>query len=53
MTRWWLGETSWAELIGHPEVKIHGDNALVRQMHRWFQRYVFAPDDLAPGTLRA
>jgi DNA-binding HxlR family transcriptional regulator len=46
VTRWWLGESSWAQLLRHPDVHIHGDLALQRRMHRWFQRYVFTPQAL-------
>lgn len=45
-TRWWLGELSWAELLRQPGVRVYGDRALQRQMHHWFQRYVFTPDAL-------
>jgi len=41
VTRWWLGDLSWAQLLRHPDVAVHGDRALQRQMHRWFLRYVF------------
>lgn len=43
-TRWWLGELSWAELLRHPGVTVHGDAALRRRMQRWFLRYAFAAD---------
>ncbi len=46
MTKWWLGELSWADFIGHEDVTIHGDRALERQAHTWFQRYVFTPEAL-------
>lgn len=46
-TRWWLGEQSWAQLLRQPGVRVHGDRALQRQMHRWFKRYVFTPDALS------
>ncbi|SHG27997.1 winged helix-turn-helix transcriptional regulator [Streptoalloteichus hindustanus] len=46
VTRWWLGEQSWAQLLRHPDVHVHGDLALQRQMHRWFARYVFSPEAL-------
>jgi len=42
VTRWWLGELSWVDLLRRPGVRVHGDQALQRQMHRWFLRYVFA-----------
>ncbi|WP_169985716.1 winged helix-turn-helix transcriptional regulator [Microbispora sp. H10836] len=45
-TRWWLGDLSWAELLRQPGVRVHGDRALERQMHRWFKRYVFTPEAL-------
>lgn len=48
VTRWWLGERSWAQLLRHPDAHLHGDLALQRQMHRWFTRYVFSAD--AMGT---
>ncbi|WP_410659686.1 winged helix-turn-helix transcriptional regulator [Amycolatopsis sp. lyj-112] len=50
VTRWWLGERSWAQLLRHPDVHMHGDLALQRQVHRWFTRYVFSPETL--GTPR-
>jgi DNA-binding HxlR family transcriptional regulator len=46
VTRWWLGERSWAQLLRHPDVHMHGDLALQRQMHRWFTRYMFSPQAL-------
>ncbi|GAA3685812.1 HxlR family transcriptional regulator [Lentzea atacamensis] len=46
VTRWWLGELSWAQLLRHPDVHMYGDLALQRQMHRWFSRYVFSPEAL-------
>lgn len=55
VTKWWLGERSWAQLLHHPDVHIHGDSALQRQMHRWFTRYVFSPQALGTdqqGTVR-
>lgn len=45
-TRWWLGEMSWARFLRHPQVRVHGDRDLQRQMHRWFLRYVFTPEAL-------
>ncbi|WP_165436182.1 winged helix-turn-helix transcriptional regulator [Amycolatopsis suaedae] len=47
VTRWWLGELSWAQLMRRPGVHLHGDRALQRQIRHWFQGYVFAPG--APG----
>jgi DNA-binding HxlR family transcriptional regulator len=49
-TRWWLGHQSWARFLRHPGVSVHGDRDLQRQMHRWFQRYVFTPDALGQPT---
>jgi DNA-binding HxlR family transcriptional regulator len=49
-TRWWLGHLSWAQLLRQPGVRVYGDRPLQRQMHRWFQRYVFTPEAL--GTAR-
>lgn len=46
VTRWWLGERSWAQLLRHPGVHMYGDLALQRQMHRWFSRYVFSREAL-------
>ncbi|WP_225726143.1 MULTISPECIES: helix-turn-helix domain-containing protein [unclassified Nocardia] len=46
VTRWWLGEWSWAQLLRHPDVHVHGDLALQRRMHRWFTRYVFTQEAL-------
>jgi DNA-binding HxlR family transcriptional regulator len=45
-TRWWLGQQSWAQFLGHPDVSVHGDRLLQRQMQHWFLRYVFTPDAL-------
>jgi DNA-binding HxlR family transcriptional regulator len=45
-TRWWLGQQSWAQFLRHPDVSVHGDRDLQRQMHRWFLRYVFTPEAL-------
>jgi DNA-binding HxlR family transcriptional regulator len=45
--RWWLGQQSWAQYLGHPEVFVHGDRLLQRQMQHWFLRYIFTPDALA------
>ena len=42
-TRWWLGQLSWTEFLGQPGVRVHGDRDLQRQLHQWFQRYVFTP----------
>lgn len=44
VTRWWLGQISWSQLLLRPGVRIHGDHTLIRQMQRWFQRYLFTPD---------
>lgn len=44
VTRWWLGEIPWGAFLRRPGVRVHGDRALQRQMHRWFARYVFAAD---------
>ena len=46
VTRWWLGNLSWSQLLRHPGVEVRGDRALQRQMHHWFMRYVFTPDAL-------
>lgn len=46
VTRWWLGQLSWGQLLRQPGVRIHGDRALQRQMPTWFQRYFFSPDAL-------
>jgi DNA-binding HxlR family transcriptional regulator len=46
LTRWWLGQRSWAQLLRHPEVTVHGDRPLQRQMHHWFKRYIFTTDAL-------
>ena len=45
-TRWWLGQQSWAQFVRNPDVSVHGDRDLQRQMHRWFLRYVFSPEAL-------
>lgn len=42
VTRWWLGELEWPRLVRHPDVTVHGDSVLRRQMHRWFLRYALA-----------
>ncbi|HJP77872.1 MAG TPA: hypothetical protein VJ914_26615 [Pseudonocardiaceae bacterium] len=44
VTRWWLGERSWAQLLRQPGVHLHGELALQRQMHRWFAGYLFSPE---------
>ncbi|HEX6873709.1 MAG TPA: helix-turn-helix domain-containing protein [Micromonosporaceae bacterium] len=49
LTRWWLGQRSWAQLLRHPDVHVHGSRALQRQLDRWFLRYLFTPEALA-GT---
>lgn len=46
-TRWWLGELSWASFLRHPQVRVHGDRALQREMGHWFKRYLFTPDALS------
>ncbi|MBO4272912.1 MULTISPECIES: winged helix-turn-helix transcriptional regulator [Microbispora] len=48
-TRWWLGDLSWARLLRQPGVRVNGDRALQRQMHRWFKRYVFTQEALGLG----
>lgn len=45
-TRWWLGQLTWTQLLRQPDVRVHGTQTLVRDMHNWFLRYVFAPDAL-------
>lgn len=47
VTRWWLGQLSWGQLLRRPMVRIHGDRTLQRQIRHWFQRYLFTPDALA------
>jgi DNA-binding HxlR family transcriptional regulator len=47
VAHWWLGDLTWSQLQQHPEVAVHGDRALQRQMHRWFLRYAFARSALA------
>lgn len=42
VTKWWLGERSWAQLLRHPDVHMHGDLALQRQMHHPLTRRPFA-----------
>ena len=49
VTRWWLGEISWSTFVRRPGVRVHGDRALQRQMHRWFARYVFTAEALSPA----
>ncbi|GAA1573223.1 helix-turn-helix domain-containing protein [Kribbella sancticallisti] len=49
VTHWWLGDLTWSQLEQHPEVIVHGNRALQRQMHRWFRRYAFARSALAPS----
>lgn len=41
VTRWWLGDLTWSQLQHHPEVTVHGDRALQRQLQHWFLRYAF------------
>lgn len=45
-TRWWLGHLSWAQLLRQPDVRVHGNRTLIRQMQHWFLRYVFTPEAL-------
>jgi DNA-binding HxlR family transcriptional regulator len=42
VTRWWLGDLSWPQLVRRPGVTVHGDRSLRRHMHTWFLRYAFA-----------
>lgn len=49
-TNWWLGHLSWAQLLRQPDVRVHGNPTLKRQMHHWFLRYVFTPQALDHGT---
>jgi DNA-binding HxlR family transcriptional regulator len=46
LTRWWLGQRSWAQILRHPQVMVHGDRALQRRMHHWFKQYIFTADTL-------
>ena len=46
VTRWWLGDLTWSQLLQHPGVTVHGDRALQRQMQRWFLRYAFTREAL-------
>ncbi|MFF0634734.1 winged helix-turn-helix transcriptional regulator [Nocardia sp. NPDC004151] len=50
LTRWWLGESRWTDVLGHPEVHLHGDLALQRRLPAWFRRYAFTPDALAAAS---
>ncbi|MFE5285306.1 winged helix-turn-helix transcriptional regulator [Nocardia sp. NPDC056611] len=50
LTRWWLGESRWADVLGHPGVRLHGDLALQRRLPAWFRRYAFTPDALASAS---
>ena len=43
VVRWWLGESSWRELVARPETVVTGDRALVRAMPTWFRGYALAP----------
>ena len=47
VTRWWLGQLSWPELLRVDGVTVHGGAGLRRQIDRWFLRYAFTPDALA------
>ena len=47
ITRWWLGEVSWTQLMRRPDVTLDGNRELRRQLQSWFLRYVFAPEHLA------
>jgi DNA-binding HxlR family transcriptional regulator len=51
-SNWWLGHLSWAQLLRQPGVRVHGDRALQRQMHRWFKRYLFTPEALGTAESR-
>jgi hypothetical protein len=46
VTRWWLGELGWSQLIRQQDVDIQGDRVLRSQMGRWFKRYAFTPEAL-------
>ena len=46
VTRWWLGQLSWPQLLRKPGVRVHGDRELQRQIQNWFLRYVFTADAL-------
>lgn len=50
VTRWWLGQITWTQLQLRPGVAMHGDQALIRQMQHWFQRYLFTPDTFTDDT---
>lgn len=45
-TRWWLGELSWARFLRHPDVRLHGNRTLQRELPHWFLRYAFTPEAL-------
>jgi DNA-binding HxlR family transcriptional regulator len=42
VVRWWLGESSWRELLTRPETLVSGDRALVRALPTWFRGYALA-----------
>jgi len=42
ITRWWLGQISWPNLLRHHDVRVDGPAPLRRQLPTWFQGYVFA-----------
>ncbi|WP_051580567.1 winged helix-turn-helix transcriptional regulator [Pseudonocardia acaciae] len=52
VTEWWLGRLSWARLVRRPDVRIHGDAALIGRMRHWFLRYVFTPEALERAPRR-
>ena len=42
VVRWWLGQSSWRELLTRPATVLSGDRALARAMPAWFQGYALA-----------
>ncbi len=46
ITRWWLGQLTWPQLLRDPGVTVHGDRSLQRGMDRWFLRYAYTPQAL-------
>jgi DNA-binding HxlR family transcriptional regulator len=42
ITDWWIGRTSWRDLLDRPGVEVSGDPTLLRSMPTWFLGYALA-----------
>jgi hypothetical protein len=43
VTRWWLGELAWPQLVRQPHVTVHGGRTIRQQMSQWFLGYALTP----------